>query len=129
MKRTALVTALLALLLGFAFAQNHKIMIFGGPNHDTYLGCLSCSEYASDSVFNDYGTYGSSYSSTSIYNSYSQYGSAYSNYSPCNEYATDPPVLVDEDGNFYGTLTLNTYRPDAVTSSDVIAWLKGVCSG
>lgn len=129
MKRIALAAVLLAVLLAFADAQGQKIMLFGGPNHSTYLGCFSCSEYASDSIFNEYGTYGSPYSSTSIYNSYSQYGSPYSNYSPCNEYATDPPVLVDDSGDFYGRLTLNTYRSDAVTDSDVVAWLRGVCSG
>lgn len=128
MKRIALVTALLAFVFALAFAQNPKIMLYGGPDHETYLGCFNCSEYASDSIFNEYSPYGSSYSSTSIFNSYSQYGSAYSAYSPCNEYASDPPVLVDEDGNYYGRLTLNTYRSDAVTNSEVVAWLQGVCT-
>ena len=42
-----------------------KLMLFGGPGHRDYLGCISCSEYATDSVFNQYGTYGSRYSGTS----------------------------------------------------------------
>ena len=32
-----------------------KIMIFGGRGHDTYLGCLSCSKFDSESVFNEMG--------------------------------------------------------------------------
>src|SRR5579864_6235964 len=36
-----------------------KLMIFGGMDHKTYLGCLSCNEYASDSLFNSYGNNGS----------------------------------------------------------------------
>src|SRR5438874_2063451 len=36
-----------------------KFMIFGGQDHRTYLGCLNCSEYATDSVLNRYGTFGS----------------------------------------------------------------------
>ncbi len=35
-----------------ALASNPKLMIFGGTNHGTYLGCLNCSEYATDSVLN-----------------------------------------------------------------------------
>ena len=94
-----------------------------------YLGCLNCSEYASDSVFNNYGSYGSEYSSRSVHNSYSQYGSPYSAHSPCNPYASNPPVVVDKDGNFYGYLTLNQYKSGAMTDARIIVWLKGVCGG
>ena len=106
-----------------------KLMLFGGYNHKTYLGCWNCSENATDSIFNEYGTYGSEYSGTSIYNSYSQYGSAYSNYSACNLYATDPPVIVDHGGNFYGRLTINRYNSQAFSNEDVFQWLEQVvCS-
>jgi len=88
------------------FGTSSNLQIFGGPNHDTYLGCLTCSEYNSDSVFNSYGSYGSSYSSQSIHNSYSQFGSPYSQYSACNSMASDPPVVVSETGDYYGRLTL-----------------------
>ena len=122
------VVVFVAVLAAFAFAQNPKIMLYGGQGHHTYLGCFNCSQYASDSIFNEYSPYGSSYSSTSIFNSFSQYGSAFSQYSACNEFASDPPVLVDENGNYYGRLTLNTMMQGAVTNSDVLAWLKGACS-
>lgn len=71
-----------------------KLMIFGGEGHKTYLGCLSCSEYATDSVFNQYGNYGSRYAIDSVWNHYSDFGSRYSNYGACNPYANDPPVIV-----------------------------------
>jgi len=47
-----------------ASAQQYstKLMIFGGLDHKTYLGCLNCNEYATDSVFNSYGNSGSPYS-------------------------------------------------------------------
>lgn len=54
-----------------------KLMIFGGFDHKTYLGCLNCNEYAADSVFNSYGSNGSPYSAQSIWNRYSEFGSAY----------------------------------------------------
>lgn len=72
-----------------------KLMLFGGEGHHTYLGCLNCSEYASDSVFNKFGDHGSAYSSASILNHYGDFGSKYSNYGACNPYANDPPVIVD----------------------------------
>lgn len=112
---------------GPAAAPGLKLMIFSGPGHDTYLGCLSCPEHAADSIFNEYGTFGSSYSADSVLNPYGHYGSAYSSYSACNAYASDPPVIVDEKGGFHGRLTLNRYHPQANTDPRVIAWLKSVC--
>jgi hypothetical protein len=105
-----------------------KLMIFGGKNHDVYLGCLNCSEYAIDSVHNEFSKYGSEFSSQSIFNSFSIYGSKFSSLSPCNEFATEPPIIVDEEGNFYGRLTLNTYHRQANTNESLIRWLKySVC--
>ena len=114
-------------LVGTAFLQ--KLMLFGGPGHKTYLGCLSCSEYDSDSLFNPYGTYGSEYSRDSIFNKYGQFGSRYSNYSACNPYASDPPVIVDEVGGFFGRLTVNRYHSQAMGDAELLAWISGVCEG
>ena len=107
--------------------QTAKLMIFGGDGHRVYLGCLNCSEYASDSVKNTYGTHGSAYSSESIFNHYSEYGSPYSSESACNQYATDPPVIVDEGGRYYGRLTLNRYNTEIGAGTQLIGWLAAVC--
>lgn len=112
------------LLVPLAAAQTPEIMIFGGDNHDVYLGCLSCSEYDSDSVFNEYGDYGSRYSSESIFNNFGDYGSRFSQYSPCNPFANDPPVIVDEDGNFYGYLTLSISKNQGIRGTDIEQWLE-----
>jgi hypothetical protein len=112
-----------------ASAGGVKLMIFGGENHDVYLGCLNCSEYATDSVLNEYGSYGSVYAATSIHNDYGRYGSAYSSLRPCNPYATDPPVMVDDNGTFYGYLTVNEYKSGAISHAAIRTWLKGVCGG
>lgn len=109
-------------------APQAKFMVFGGPDHRTYLGCLNCSEYAADSVLNSYGTYGSSYSMTSVYNSYGEYGSQYSMYSACSPYASDPPVIVDQAGNFYGRLTVNAFNTERVRDPTVIQWLEKTCA-
>jgi hypothetical protein len=104
--------------------QSAKLMIFGGENHEIYLGCLSCSNYALDSVFNEFGQHGSPYASESIWNHYSVVGSRYSNFGACNPYANDPPVIVDSDGNFYGRLSLNAYHPELGAGARYRDWLE-----
>lgn len=106
-----------------------KMMIFGGPGHKTYLGCLTCSKFEADSVLNQYGQHGSRYSTESIWNRYSEFGSRYSSYGACNLYATDPPVIVGSDGKFYGRLTLNHYHPELGVGSQLQGWLTStVCA-
>ena len=89
---------------------SQSLLIFGGRNHDVYLGCLNCSKYETSSIWNQYGAHGSKYNSQCIWNQYGQYGGKYSNTSPFNPHASNPPVLVDEDGNFYGYFTANKYH-------------------
>jgi hypothetical protein len=103
------------LLLGIALLISsttfgQTLHLYGGSNHDVYLGCLNSDSYDSSSIWNEYGTYGSSYNSKSIWNEYGTYGSEYNSLSPWNEYSNDSPVVVDKDGNFYGYFTLNEYR-------------------
>lgn len=86
-----------------------SIASHGGNNNDVYLGCLNCDSYQANSIWNEYGTYGSSYNTNSIWNEYGTYGSEYNNFSPWNSYSSSPPVVVDKDGNFYGHFTINEY--------------------
>ncbi len=104
----------------------NKLMIFAGSNHETYLGCLNCEETASDSISNEYGQNGSRYSQTSIWNHYSQFGSPSAPYSACNPYSTDPPVIVDDAGTYYGRLTLNQFHPELAAGRQLIGWLNQV---
>lgn len=98
-------------------------MLFGGFDHKTYLGCLNCSQYATDSVFNEFGSFVSKFSGDSIWNTYSEFAFRYSIESPCNQYATDPPVIVDHEGNYYGRLTINEYHSEIVAGRQFVAWL------
>lgn len=48
---------LLGIALTFSFATFAQTMhLYGGKDHDVYLGCLNCSSYNSDSIWNEYGT-------------------------------------------------------------------------
>ena len=104
-----------------------KLMIFGGTGHKVYLGCLNCSEYATDSVLNHFGNHGSQYAMDSVFNRYGDYGSPYSDTSACNPYANDPPVIVDGNGKYYGRLTLNRYHLEIGTGTQFLGWLASVC--
>ena len=111
-----------------AGSRSVKLMLFGELGHNTYLGCVNCNEYAADSIFNEYGTHGSRFAANSVTNHFSEYGSAYSAYGACNPYATDPPVIVDRNGAFYGRLTLNQYHAQRTRNEHLLAWLAAVCA-
>jgi hypothetical protein len=103
--------------------SNSKLMLFGDQDHTTYLGCLNCSEYSGESVFNTYGKFGNKYSATSIWNEYGKFGSHYGDESPWNAYANHPPVIVDGAGNFYGYFTVNKYFPKRTTIPSLLQLL------
>jgi hypothetical protein len=103
---------------------DHRLMLYGGPYHRKYLGCLNCSEYATDSVLNPYGAHGTQYAKESIWNHYGEYGSRYSNWSACNPFASDPPIIVNQDGIFYGRLTLNPYHSQIGAGARFFDWLQ-----
>lgn len=115
LSRACIIITLLTICGGFneAIAQMH---LYGGKGHKTYLGCLDCNKYSSDSICNQYGTHGNRYNSDSIWNPYGSFGNKYASQSPWNKYSqdTDVPVLVDKAGNFYGYFTINKYRSNAV---------------
>lgn len=125
------VTAGLAAPVGFdnpAVAAESELLVFGGNGHHVFLGCLSCSKYDTDSVFNTYGTYGSRLSPESLVNPHSDYGSRNSPHGACSPDATDPPVVADRAGRHYGRLTMNK-SAGPIQNSTIRAWLVRVCSG
>lgn len=87
-----------------------ELLLFGGGSHDVFIGCLNCSEHDAGSVCNKYGDQGSKYNDTSIWNKYGGYGSKYSDLSPWNKYASNPPIIVDREGGFYGYFTANKHQ-------------------
>lgn len=92
-----------------AHSQTTALLLFGGANHKTFLGCLNCGSSDDGSVCNKYGEYGSRYQDISIWNPYGTYGSKYNDESPWNRYSDNAPVIVNNDGKFYGYLSANPY--------------------
>ena len=89
-----------------------------------YLGKLTLNKYDSESIMNQYGSYGSKYSSTSIFNQYGSYGSKYSSLSPYNQYSSTPPLIYLR-GRKVGFLTKNRYVSlPGIDPVDIIDWMK-----
>lgn len=106
--------------------DDEKLLIFGGRNHEAFLGCL-CEEHNPDSVFNMLGEYGADSSATSLRNKFAPYGSNYDDTSACNAKATHPPVVLAPDGKSLGLLTVNPELKRRITAPSVSDWLARVC--
>lgn len=89
-----------------------------------YLGKMVTSKYDSDGLWNTYGDYGNKYNSDTIWNEYGTYGSKYSNESAFNKYASKPPKIVDDNGNFFGYLTVNSSIQDGYTIEQISRYLE-----
>jgi hypothetical protein len=105
-----IVIALYLLVASNQALADTALLLFGGREHDKFLGCLNCNSSASSSVCNAFGEFGNSFNSGSIWSGFGSYGNSFSSESPWNEYASYPPVIVDKDGKFYGYLTANQYN-------------------
>jgi hypothetical protein len=111
------------LLVSITAAQRPKaLLLFGGQDHKTFLGCLNCAVHSAESICNEYGKYGSQYESSSIWNQYGTYGSQYNKDSPWSAYTTSAPIIVDQDGGSYGYFSANAYHTDRTR----IGWLLAV---
>ncbi len=106
------IPVLIAIINVASAQQYHKIMLFGGRAHNIYLGCLNCDKSAPDSIFNEFGPYGHCPGpfSDNIYcrGSFKEFGSTglFHDQSACGDNPTDPPVIVDEQGSYYGRFSL-----------------------
>lgn len=106
-----------------------RIELWGDTEYREFLGCWSCNEFASDSIWNEFSRYGSRFSSTSIWNQFSRYGSQFSTHSACNEFASNPPILIQGSSRTYVELTLNRFRSRAITDPDALRVLRfSICS-
>ena len=86
------------------------------------MGKITSNKYDSDSIINDYGTYGSKYSSTSIRYDYGSYGGQYASQSPFNPYSSTPPKVY-VNGGFVGYLTVNEYKTPSIDPNALLSWL------
>ena len=93
-----------------------ELYIYGGEDNNVFLGILNATKYDSESIWNIYGKYGNKYDSNCIWNQFGKYGNTYNSYCPFNKYGSNPPVLLDKKGNFYGYFTANKYASKRANS-------------
>jgi hypothetical protein len=108
------------------------VLIFAGEGHREFAGCLTCSELDANSVWNDMSSHGWR-NGFGTWNPFGPYKNPFGPYSACNEFASDPPVLVDRTGQFYGRLSVNAYAAASVCAANgnsrICAALKVMCTG
>lgn len=83
------------------------LKLIADDSKHTYLGMLTTNKFDTESVFNEFGTYGNKFNLKSIYNEFGTFGGEFSLYSPFNESTLSPPLIVDADGNTVGRLSVN----------------------
>ena len=88
------------------------------------LGVVSSNAFATNSILNSFGTYGSSFSTSSIFNSFGTYGNSFSSYSVCNTFASGSNVpQIWRNGVLIGYLTKNQYLSGAIDPTVLVAAL------
>ncbi|MGN8071926.1 hypothetical protein [Mucilaginibacter sp. SG564] len=106
------VIILLQLVIAFNINAQPKLKLYGGKNHDQFLGYLSYIENDElNSIWSQFSDYGATHSAKSIWNENGIYGSKTSDYSSFNINAKYPPQVLDRNGKFYGYLTINKNNP------------------
>jgi hypothetical protein len=111
------IVILLITVAAFTAKAQGTLNIYGGKNHDQFLGCMNCDNEKPNSIWSPFTNYGSTHNAKSIWNERGLYGSVKSNYSPYNPKAKYPPRVVDGDGKLLGYLTVNKNNPRRLEGS------------
>lgn len=90
---------------GIAISELNGSSVIAQDEKNTFLGKIA-NEYDSESIFNEYSTYGNSNGSECIWNEFSRLGNGTNSFSPFNDYSSKPPLIV-KDGKIIGYLTTN----------------------
>lgn len=116
--------AALLLITAEARAQSKALLLYGGANNRTFLGCLNCGKFDAVSVCNAFGSHGSEFATDSVWNEFGTFGSEFSSSSPWNEFTSSAPVIVDKDGNFYGHFSANAFHANRTRAEWIDRFFK-----
>jgi hypothetical protein len=120
------VALLLLALAPPAGATRNRLLLFGGPDYEDFLGCVTCDAGEPFSIWNPESEYGSPTSRLSIWNREGPYGSQDSPYSPWSRRPGEPlPVVVDRAGNLCGKFVVDRSAPGRVTDGYLVWLLEG----
>ena len=120
MKRFLLLTAAIAALAFGAQAQNYGNIY---SHNGQYLGQYNLNRFDSNSIFNQFGRYGSQFSPDSINNQFGQYGSQFSPDSARNPFTMTPPTLYNWSLPMgQAPITTNPFLPFGIQPPSVPLW-------
>jgi hypothetical protein len=108
-----------------AGATSYPVLLFGGPEHEDFLGCLTCDASEPYSIWNPNSEYGSPGHPLSIWNREGRYGSQDSPHSPWSRRPESVPLVVDRAGNLCGNFAVDRTFPGRVTDGFLIWILEG----
>lgn len=114
----------LGLRLTVVGTRGTRLLIYGGPDREVFLGCLSCERRSWQSIFHVEGPYGSVDHDASLWNPRGPYGDPKSPYSPWNRSAKHPPLLKDEFDRPYGLLTANARLRERNTDPAIVRFVQ-----
>ena len=80
-------------------------VIIAQDGGNTFLGKIT-NGFDSQSIFNEFGTYGNEFSSKSIWNQFSTFGNEFNANSPFNKFSSNPPMII-KGGKIIGYLSAN----------------------
>ena len=86
---------------------------------DTYLGFFG-SQFATESIMNQFGTYGNQFSTLSVRSTIGTYGNSFSPYSVNNDFASSPPRIYKYNQFLY-YLSTNNFKAPNITLAQIDA--------
>ncbi|HKE24953.1 MAG TPA: hypothetical protein VKB88_21475 [Bryobacteraceae bacterium] len=120
MKRILFLMAAMAALSIGAHAQNYG-NIYGSDGR--YLGQYNLNQFDPNSIFNQFGRYGSQFSPDSINNQFGRYGSEFMPNSARNPFTMTPPTLYNWSLPMgQAPLTTNPYLPFGIQPPSLPLW-------
>ena len=100
-------------------SQVDGMAIFGYDwNEWIHIGAIG-NEFNSLSIANDFGA-GNEFKSTSIFNEFGRYGGEFGSNSAFNDFASNPPIIINDDYKFVGYLTTG-YKTPSINTYEAIA--------
>ena len=97
--RTIITSVLAIVITSSALAEDVCVVVKGSviiaqDDQNTFLGKIA-SSFDSQSIFNEFGTYGNPFSSSSIWNQFSTFGNQFNTHSPFNQFSASPPMIIN----------------------------------
>jgi hypothetical protein len=105
------------------------LLIFGGPGHKTFIGCICDGEQSIALEGGTYGPQGFNPDNASLWSPFGLFHDRFGDYSACARFVKDPPIVVTPDGRPICRLTIDLTNPFQCKAPSLLEWLsQGPCA-